>query len=361
MPISNLNSLTRRWFILLTGGHRHDFPPRPAGFLRVSLRPQTTLSYCSKIAVVCNVRAADLAEAADWRISPYVLLRSRDVRDLAIQPVQRILSEGEAPGHRKRGAVFLSSRCFVALLLERRAQQVMRLECGSHLHGGVGRQIPAKQLHSLWEIAFGAKQHLGALHQHLWSIQRSCTCMLYGVLHRIQAPGVAIEESQIQPRQRRAVAGFDGGAIFLFGQDRVLFLFGKASLNPAGSYRIHGREFLRLSFGLIASTAHDSGSLEIELSQIGASLRAVWVQPDRGFKFIANLFCDSRSAPESSVVGLFSVDAPQPKMILSVPGGQRHSLLTGRNTFIPLTQHEVGAAKQIVRFGVIRGAIDPAL
>src|ERR1700674_1144283 len=48
-------------------------------------------------------------------------------------------------------------------------------------------------------------------------------------------------------------------------------------------------------------------------------------------------------------------------MILSVLGIQRHSLPARRNALVPITEREVGAAEQIVRFGVLGSAANSAL
>jgi len=64
--------------------------------------------------------------------------------------------------------------------------------------------------------------------------------VLDGILHGIEAPIAPIKISQIQPGKRRAVAGFDGGAIFPFGQNQILVLLREASLDPSAPDRVDG-------------------------------------------------------------------------------------------------------------------------
>ena len=148
-----------------------------------------------------------------------------------------------------------------------------------------------------------------------------------GIFHGIQVPGVAIEVGQIQPSERSAVAVRDGGAILILGRDEILVLFGEACLYPSGSDRIHGGDFLRLSFRLVASAAHNPRSLQVEFGQIGASLGAVGIQTHGGFKFAANFLCQPRRSQETGMVGFFPINTSQPEMILSVVRIEGHSFL----------------------------------
>src|SRR5437879_2778420 len=110
-----------------------------------------------------------------------------------------------------------------------------------------------------------------------------------GIFHLIQMCVVAIEQGQIQPCERRAVANFDCAPIFFLGGDQVLLFLGESSFDPARFDWVEAGECVGLSLSLVASAAYNPGGFQVELSQIGAGFSAVWTQSHGGLEFIANL------------------------------------------------------------------------
>src|SRR6266849_8918723 len=162
------------------------------------------------------------------------------------------------------------------------------------------------------------------------------------------------KEREVQPRFRVTLAEVDVLAIFPLGGGGILFLFGDAGVDPMLAARVHGSDELRLLAGLLLAPADDSGRCDIELSQVESCFNVFRIQLPSTFELSPRFSGQARRAKEICPIGLFAVNAPQPKMVTAVALIERDRFSAGGFRTIPLFEREVSAAKQVGRFRVRR-------
>ena len=116
------------------------------------------------------------------------------------------------------------------------------------------------------------------------------------------------------------------------------------------------REEVRLGAGFVFAAADDSGSLQIELRQIGAGFPTFGREFDGAFELRANFFGHAGGSEKTDAIRLLAVDAAQPEMIEAVVGRESNSFFAGGNAGVPIVELEVSAAEQVVGFRSRRNA-----
>src|SRR5271155_1293995 len=169
------------------------------------------------------------------------------------------------------------------------------------------------------------------------------------VIHIVEPAVVAIEAGNIEPRSRPAVAGVDGGAIFLFCADDVFVLLGDPSFYPMSHGGIQRRDLFRLSARFVLAAADDSGSFQIELRQISASFPTARIELDGAFELGVNLLCQAGGPEKAGVIRLLSVDSSQPEVVQTIVRSEFNCFLAGGNAGIPGAKLEVCTADEVIR------------
>ena len=121
---------------------------------------------------------------------------------------------------------------------------------------------------------------------------------------------------------------------------------------------LKGQQRVGLRAGLVFASADDGRSLEIKLSQIGASLPVLGIQFDGAFKRGADFSCQAGCGKKSGAVGFLSINAAQPEMVEALLRIEFAGAFAGGNAAVPLFHHEIGAAEQVIGFGVGGGVAD---
>src|ERR1700683_2999471 len=176
------------------------------------------------------------------------------------------------------------------------------------------------------------------------------------LLHVIESVGVAIESGKIQPGASASLTGGDGGTKFLLRHGGVFVSLGYACFHPVSRGRIKRSERLSLGAGFIFAAADDSGSFQIKLSEVGASVPVIGRELHSAFESGATLPRQSCGFEKIRTIRFLAIDAAEPEMIEGVLGRQGNSFFARGNTAIPIVEFEMSAAEQVVGFRVGRNA-----
>jgi hypothetical protein len=79
---------------------------------------------------------------------------------------------------------------------------------------------------------------------------------------------------------------------------------------------------------------------------------------DGTFERRANFFGEACGSKKPGVIGFFSIDSTQPEEVEAVLRVQLSGALAGRDSAIPVFDHEVGTAEKVVSAGIVRGTPD---
>src|SRR6266571_927282 len=154
------------------------------------------------------------------------------------------------------------------------------------------------------------------------------------------------------------MTGGDIGAIFSLSDGGVLFLDGDSGEHPVRYGRGESHQSIGLSARFIFASADNTRRFQIEFRQIGASFPTLRIQFHGAFKGGANLLGESRRGKKSRAVSLLSINATEPEIVKALLRIEVARALAGSNAPVPLLNHEVRAAKQVVGFCVVGSAAD---
>src|SRR5438309_2096584 len=150
-------------------------------------------------------------------------------RVLPADPLEGLPGAGKSAGKREGGGVLLGGAQLVTLLLQRRPQDVVRLEHGRLFGGGVGQNVPTRKLRRSACVAVCTQQNLRAFDQNFILRGSRVGGFLQRLLHVLQAVDVLVEERQIQPVVGIALAVPDGSAVLVFRSNLVFILLGNSN------------------------------------------------------------------------------------------------------------------------------------
>ena len=106
-----------------------------------------------------------------------------------------------------------------------------------------------------------------------------------GLLHLIEAVGVAIEAGKVKPGARAILTGGDGGAEFLLGQCGIFLFLGDACPHPVRHGRIERDEPFCLGTCFVFAAADDCGGFQVKLGEVGARFPTLGRELDGAFEF----------------------------------------------------------------------------
>ena len=178
------------------------------------------------------------------------------------------------------------------------------------------------------------------------------------MFHLIETTGVTQENCEVKPCASSRVAGSDRRAILALGAGRILVFFGQAGRDPVRHRWIQRHNGIGLRLSFVFAAADHTGSLNVELREIGAGLPALWVELHGALERHSNFLGQACRGEKSNTVRFFSVNAAEPKMIEAFLRIEISGAFTRCDAAVPLVDHEVGAAEQVLGLGVRGGAGD---